>query len=56
MLKQLQKGIIPQTNIVAPILLGRDEAVLWCYNGVTMWQEKVKREMVGAIAGLPSES
>lgn len=51
MLKQLQKGIIPQTNIAAPILLGKDEAVLWCYDGVTMWQEKVKREMVGGHSG-----
>lgn len=51
MLKQLQKGIIPQTNIPAPILLGKDETVLWCYDGVTMWQEKVKREMVGSHSG-----
>ncbi len=51
MLKQLQQGIIPQTNYHAPILLGRDEVVLWCYDGVTMWQEKVKREMVGSHSG-----
>lgn len=51
LLKQLQKGIIPQTNIVAPILLGRDETVLWCYDGVTMWQEKIKKEFVGGHSG-----
>ena len=51
MLKQLQQGIIPQTNFYAPILLGKDETVLWCYDGVTMWQEKVKREMVGSHSG-----
>lgn len=51
MLKQLQQGVIPQTNIFAPILLGKDEVVLWCYDGVTMWQEKVKREMVGSHSG-----
>lgn len=51
MLKQLQKGIMPQTIFCAPILLGRDECVLWCYDGVTMWQEKVKREMVGSHSG-----
>lgn len=51
MLKQLQRGVLPQTNIVAPILLGKDEVVLWCYDGVTMWQEKVKREMVGSHSG-----
>ena len=51
MLKQLQRGIIPQTNIAAPILLGKDEAVLWSYDGVTMYQEKVKREMVGSHSG-----
>lgn len=51
MLKQLQQGIIPQTNIYAPILLGKDEVALWSYDGVTMWQEKVKREMVGRHSG-----
>lgn len=51
MLKQLQGGIIPQTNIAAPILLSKDEAVLWCYDGVTMWQEKIKKEFVGGHSG-----
>ena len=51
MLKQLQKGILPQSNVQAPILLGKDETVLWCYKGVTMWQEKVKREMAGSHGG-----
>lgn len=51
MLKQLQQGVIPQTNLHAPILLGKGEVVLWCYDGVTMWQEKVKREMVGSHSG-----
>lgn len=51
LLKQLQKGIIPKTNFNAPILLGKDEIVLWRYDGVTMWQEKVKREMVGSHSG-----
>ena len=35
MLKQLQRGILPQSNNQAPILLGKDEVVLWCYDGVT---------------------
>lgn len=51
LLKQLQRGILPQTSIMAPILLGRDEVVLWCYDAVTMWHEKVKREMVGSHSG-----
>lgn len=51
MLKQLQQGVMPQTNIQAPIILGKGEAVLWCYDGVTMWQEKVKREFVGGHSG-----
>ena len=50
-LKQIQSGITPQTNFRAPILLGKDEMVLWCYDGVTMWQEKVKREMIGRHSG-----
>ena len=51
MLKQLQQGILPKTNLQAPILLGKGEVVLWCYDGVTMWQEKVKREMIGSHSG-----
>lgn len=51
MLKQLQQGIIPQTSFHTPILLGKDEVVLWCYDGVTMWQEKVKKEYVGGHSG-----
>lgn len=50
-LKQIQSGITPQTHFRAPILLGKDEMMLWCYDGVTMWQEKVKREMVGRHSG-----
>ena len=50
-LKQLQQGIVPQVNVYAPILLGKDEVVFWSYDGVTMWQEKVKREMVGSHSG-----
>ena len=51
MLKQLQQGIIPQSHFRAPVLLGKDEVILWCYDGVTMYQEKVKREMVGSHSG-----
>ena len=50
-LKQLQQGILPQTNLRAPMLLGKGEVVLWCYDGVTMWQEKVKKEYVGGHSG-----
>lgn len=50
-LKQLQHGSLPQSNIYAPIILSKDEVVLWCYDGVTMYQEKVKREMVGSHSG-----
>jgi len=40
LLRQLQQGVLPQTNIHAPILLGKGEVVLWCYDGVTMWQDE----------------
>lgn len=50
-LKQLQHGIIPHNNVSTPILLGKSESLLWSYDGVTMWQEKVKREMVGSYSG-----
>ena len=51
MLKQLQGGVMPQTNIQAPIILEKDETTLWCYNNVTMYQEKVRREYNGRTSG-----
>ena len=50
-LTDLQQGRTPRYNIQAPIILTRGEAALWCYNNVTMYQEKVRREYVGRTGG-----
>lgn len=50
-LRELQQGRLPQRNIPAPIILGKDEKVLWCYPNVTMYQEKVQKEYVGRTSG-----
>lgn len=51
-LKDIQRGIVPNTGIVAPIILGKKETVLWTYNGVNLYQEKITREWVGRSRGM----
>ena len=50
-LSDLQAGRPPRYNIQAPIILTRGETALWCYNNVTMYQEKVRKEFVGSHSG-----
>lgn len=50
-LTDLQQGRTPRYNIQAPIILTKGEIALWCYNNVTMYQEKVRREYVGRTGG-----
>ena len=50
-LSDLQNRRIPRYSIQAPIILSKGEVALWCYNNVTMYQEKVKREYVGRTNG-----
>ena len=50
-LQKLQNGIIPSTNMPAPIMLGRGEEILWTYNGVSMYQEKTVKEYGGRRSG-----
>ncbi len=50
-LTNLQQGILPQNNFAVPIILGKDEAILWVYNNITMYQEKVQREYTGRSSG-----
>lgn len=52
LIKALQNGIVPATSIQAPIILGKKESVLWVYNGVSCYQEKIIREWVGRNNGL----
>lgn len=50
-LRQIQQGITPQTNIAAPILLSSKEHVLWAYQGVTYYLEKITKETRGRSSG-----
>ena len=51
-LKDLQRGILPQKPLTVPVMLSRDEAPLWIYDNVTMLQEKITREYVGGSRGM----
>lgn len=50
-LKNLQNGVLPKSNISAPILLGKNECILWTYNGVNLYIEKKTKEWVGRSSG-----
>lgn len=50
-LSDIQSGRTPRYTVNAPIILGKGENALWCYNNVTMYQEKIKREMRGSHSG-----
>ena len=51
-LKNLQRGILPQKPLTVPVMLGRGECALWVYDNVTMFQEKITREYVGGNRGM----
>ncbi|MBD5415915.1 MAG: hypothetical protein HDR46_06510 [Bacteroides sp.] len=51
-LKDLQRGILPQKPLTVPVMLGRGECALWVYDNVTMFQEKITREYVGGNRGM----
>jgi len=50
-LKDIQRGVVPNTGIVVPIILGKHESVLWAFNDVKLYQEKIQREWVGRSGG-----
>ena len=50
-LKNIQKGIIPRNSLSVPIMLGKNESILWTYNGVSLYLEKITREYVGRSGG-----
>lgn len=50
-IKNIQKGIIPKTQFHVPIILGKNESVLWSYNGISMYEEKITKEWVGRTGG-----
>lgn len=51
-LKNLQRGVLPQKPLTVPVMLARDEAPLWIYDNVTMLQEKITRQYVGGSRGM----
>lgn len=45
-LKNFAKGIVPNTFVQLPVLLGKTESLLWTFNSVTFYQEKIEKEYV----------
>ena len=50
-LKNFSKGIMPSTFVQLPVLLGKNESLLWTYNNVTFYQEKIEKEFVRNSGG-----
>lgn len=44
LLANLQRGVLPQRNQFAPVMLGKGETILWQYSDVKLLEEKVQRE------------
>lgn len=51
-LKDLQRGILPQKPLTVPVMLSRGEVPLWIYDNVTLYQEKFTREFRGGNRGM----
>lgn len=43
-LKDFAKGIMPSAFVQLPVLLGKSESLLWTYNNVALYQEKIEKE------------
>ena len=50
-LKDFAKGVLPSTFVQLPILLSKNESLLWTYNNVNFYQEKVEKEFVRNSGG-----
>lgn len=50
-LSDLKKGIVPPNPLQLPILLSKGESLIWVYDNVTLYQEKIQREYVGGSRG-----
>ena len=46
-ISNLRNGILPATSANTPILLAKGEAILWTYDTVTMYQEKLEKHYEG---------
>ena len=51
-LKNFERGILPPQNMSVPVILGKNESVLWSFNGITLYEEKIQREWIGRNRGL----
>ena len=50
-LKNLEMGILPPKPRDLPIILGKEETLLWAFNGVTLYEEKITKEWKGRSSG-----
>lgn len=51
-IKNIQRGIFPRSNPNVPIILGKNESILWTYNRVSLYQERITKEWVGRSHGM----
>lgn len=51
-LSNLQNGVMPPQPIQLPILLTKGESLIWTYDNVTLYQEKIQKEYVGGSHGM----
>lgn len=51
LISNLQNGILPTSTTNPPIILSKGESILWTYNSVTMFQEKVEKHYEGDRSG-----
>lgn len=50
-ISNLKMGVLPTSTTQAPVILTKGEAILWTYNSVTMYQEKVEKHYEGDRSG-----
>lgn len=50
-LRSLQRGVVPPSSYTPPVMLGKGETLLWTYNGVTMYEEKIEKQYQGRRGG-----
>lgn len=50
-INQIQNGNIPNSVIAVPIVLSRSEKIIWSYQNVNLYQEKITREYFGRTKG-----
>lgn len=51
-LSDIQNGVMPPQPMQLPVLLAKGESLIWTYNDVILYQEKIQREYVGENQGI----